>query len=153
MLEEYKLISLMLTTVEMEIVKSVVAALDPFKVATNFRCSRKCNLASAEDIVRFTASKLEENVDDLSSRLLESLIFRYNDRTNSTLVSQVKFFQNPDTSSSDLNYRMPGRSILVRNAKSLHQRFLIHEDPSSSSVDEPSSDQAPAGNIDIAAQL
>ena len=70
MLEEDNLISFMLTTEELEIVKSVVAALDPFKVATNFLCSRKFNLASAEDIVRFTASKLEGNVDDLCGRLL-----------------------------------------------------------------------------------
>ena len=48
---------------------------------------------------------------------------------------------------------MPGRSNLVRNAKTLHQRLFIYEDPSSSSVDEPSSDPAPAGKIDIAAQL
>ena len=121
MLEEYNLISLMLTTEELDIVKSVVAALDPFKVTTNFTCSRKCNLASAEDIVRFTASKLEGNVDDLSGRLLERLIFTYNDRKNTTLVSLIKFFHNPDTSSSDWNYRMPGRGTIVRNAKSLHQ--------------------------------
>ena len=68
-LEEDNLISFMLTTEELEIVKSVVAALDPFKVATNFLCSRKFNLVSAEDIVRFTASKLEDNVDELSGRL------------------------------------------------------------------------------------
>ena len=42
---------------------------------------------------------------------------------------------------------------IVRNAKSLHQRLFIHEDPFSSSVDEPSSDPAPAERIDIAAQL
>ena len=142
-----------LTTEELEMVKSVVAALDPFKVATNFLCSRKCNLASAEDIVRFTASKLEENVDDFSGRHLERLIFRYNYRKNTALVSLVKFFQNPNSSSSGFNYRMPGRSYLVRNAKSLHQRLFIHEDPSSSSVDGLSSDPAPAGKIDIAAQL
>ena len=117
MLEEYNLISLMLTTEELEIVKSVVAALDHFKVASNFLCFRKCNPASAEDIVRFTVSKLEENVDKLSDRLLERLIFRYNDRKNTTLVSLVKFFQIPDTSSSDLKIQNARKKYISQERK------------------------------------
>ena len=48
---------------------------------------------------------------------------------------------------------MPGRGTIVRNAINLHQRLFIHEDQSSSSVDNPSSDPAPADMINIAAQL
>ena len=79
------------------------------------------------------------------------LIFRYN--ATERMVSLVKFFKNPDISSLDWNYRMPGRGTIVRNAKSLHQRLFIGEDPSSSSFDNPSSDPAPADRINIAAQL
>ena len=48
---------------------------------------------------------------------------------------------------------MPGRGTIVKKAKSLHQRLFIREDPSSSSVDDPPSDPAPAVRINIAAQL
>ena len=65
-----------------------------------------------------------------------------------TLVSLVRFFQNPDTSSSDWNYRIPGRG--TKNVKILHQCLFIGQDPSSGSVDDPS-DLAPADMINIAA--
>ena len=78
---------------ELEIVKSVVAALDPFKVATNFFAQKSITYHQQRIFIRFTAIKLEENADDLSGRFLERLIFRYNSRENTPLVSLVKFFQ------------------------------------------------------------
>ena len=92
-------------------------------------------------IIRFTATKLEENVDDLSDRLLERLNVRYHDRKNTTLVSMVKFFHNPDTMSSDPLYRMPGRDTIVRNSKNLHQRLFIREDHTY--TEDPSSTSPP----------
>ena len=44
---------------------------------------------------------------------------------NTTMVSLVNLFLNPDTSSSDWNYRMPGRGTIVRNAKSLRVRIRV----------------------------
>ena len=66
-------------------------------------------------------------------------------------MSLVKFFQNPDTLSSDWYYWRPGRGPIVRNVKRLHQWLVIREQLSSSSVVDPSSDPAQADRVNIAA--
>ena len=103
--------------------RDIVAALEPFKVATEFLCKRKCNLVEAEDIIKFTAAKLRTIDSELSRNLLLSLETRYLKRRNSNVVSLAKFFVNPDSLSDTADtYKMPSKTTITKNAKALHQR-------------------------------
>ena len=57
-LDDLGLESLKLSSDEIQLVREIVAALEPFKVATEFLCKRKCNLVEAEKIIMFTAKEL-----------------------------------------------------------------------------------------------
>ena len=106
-------------------VKEIVAALEPFKVATEFLCKRKCNLVEAEKIIMFTAKELRKIDNELSRNLLLSLETRYLKRRNSNVVSLAKFFVNPDSLSDTADtYKMPSKTIITKNAKALHQHLF-----------------------------
>ena len=57
-LDDLGLEKLKLSSAEIQLVREIVAALEPFKVATEFLCKKKCNLVEAEKIIMFTAKEL-----------------------------------------------------------------------------------------------
>ena len=124
-LDDLGLEKLKLSSGEIQLLRDIVAALEPFKVATEFLCKRKCNLVEAEDIIQFTAAKLRTIDSELSRNLLLSLETRYLNRRNSNLVSLAKFFENPDRLSDTADtYKMPSKTTITKNAKALQQRIF-----------------------------
>ena len=124
-LDDLELQKLKLSSEEIQLLRDIVAALEPFKVATEFLCKRKCNLVESEDIIKFTAAKLRATESELSKNLLLSLETRYLKRRNNNLVSLAKFFENPDSlSNTEDPYKMPTKSTITKNAKALHQRLF-----------------------------
>ena len=118
-LDEFEMQKLKLSCEEIELSRDLVAALEPFKGATEFLFKRTCNLVEAEDIIKFTTNKLRANNSELSRKLLLSLETRYLKRRNNNLVSLVKFFENPDSlSNNDNEYKMPTKATITRYAKS-----------------------------------
>ena len=124
-LDDLGLEKLKLSSDEIQLVKDIVAALEPFKVSTEFLCKRKCNLVEAEKIIMFTANELRKIDSELSRNLLLSLETRYLKRRNSNIVSLAKFFVNPDslTDTAD-TYKMPSKTTITKNAKALHQHLF-----------------------------
>ncbi len=106
-------------------VRDIVAALEPFKVATELLCKRKCNLVEAEKIIMFTTKELRKIDSELSRNLLLSLETRYLKRRNSNVVSLAKFFVIPDSlTDTEDTYKMPSKTIITKNAKALHQHLF-----------------------------
>ena len=124
-LDDLGLEKLKLSSDEIQLVKGIVAALEPFKVSTEFLCKRKCNLVEAEKIIMFTANELRKIDSELSRNLLLSLENHYLKRRNSNIVSLAKFFVNPDslTDTAD-TYKMPSKTTITKNAKALHQHLF-----------------------------
>ena len=124
-LDDLGLEKLKLSSDEIQLVRDIVAALEPFKVATEFLCKRKCNLVEAEKIIMFTAKELRKIDSELSRNLLLSLETRYLKRRNSNVVSLAKFFVNPDSlTDTEDTYKMPSKTIITKNAKALHQHLF-----------------------------
>ena len=124
-LDDLGLEKLKLSSAEIQLVREIVAALEPFKVATEFLCKKKCNLVEAEKIIMFTAKELRKIDSELSRNLLLSLETRYLKRRNSNVVSLAKFFVNPDSLSDTADtYKMPSKTIITKNAKALHQHLF-----------------------------
>ena len=61
---------------------------------------------------------------ELSRNLLLSLKTQYLKGKNNILVSLAKFFENPDSLSTEDTYKMPSKTIITKNAKALHQRLF-----------------------------
>ena len=152
MLEEYNLTSLKLETHQLQRVKDIVVALEPFKVATTYLCDRKCDLSKAEEIIGFISGELQKNENELSTRLLDRLNARYQIRKNTSLVSMVKFIKNPDQQSTDPLYRMPGRTTIVRNLKSLHVR-LFDSETEETSIVTASEDREEVSDLSMTSRL
>ena len=159
-LDDLGLQKLKLSSEEIQLLRDIVAALEPFKVATEFLCKRKCNLVEAEDIIKFTASKLRATDSDLSRKLLLSLETRYLNRRNSNLVSLAKFFKNPDSlSNNEDTYKMPSKATITKNAKALHQRLFSDNTETSAltskaePVEEVTSEPSMAKMIPMVKQL
>ena len=135
-LDDLELQKLKLSSEEIQLLRDIVAALEPFNVATEFLCKRKCNLVEAEDIVKFTEAKLRATGNELSRNLLLSLETRYLKRRNNNLVSLAKFSENPDSlSNTEDTYKMPTKTTITKNAKALHQRlFSDYTETSASTV-------------------
>ena len=159
-LDDLGLQKLKLSSEEIQLLTDIVAALEPFKVATEFLCKRKCNLVEAEDIIKFTASKLRATDSDLSRKLLLSLETRYLNRRNSNLVSLAKFFKNPDSLSNyEDTYKMPSKATITKNAKALHQRLFSDNTETSAltskaePVEEVTSEPSMAKMIPMVKQL
>ena len=124
-LDDLGLEKLKLSSDEIQLVRDIVAALEPFKVATEFLCKRKCNLVEAEKIIMFTAKELRKIDSELSRNLLLSLETRYLKRRNSNVVALAKFFVNPDSlNDTEDTYKMPSKTIITKNAKALHQHLF-----------------------------
>ena len=123
-LDNLGLKKLKLSAEEIQLLRDIVAALEPFKVATEFLCKRKCNLVEAEGIIKFTAAQLCEIDSELTRNLLLSLETRYMKRRSNNVLSLAKFFENPDTLSTEDTYKMPSKTIITKNAKALHQRLF-----------------------------
>ena len=125
LLDDLGLEQLKLSSNEIQLLRDIVAALEPFKVATEFLCKRKCTLVEAEKIIIFTASELRKLGSELSKNLLHSLETRYLNRRNSNVVSLAKFFVNPDSLTDTENtYKMPSKAIITKNAKALNQHLF-----------------------------
>lgn len=124
-LDDLGLEKLKLSSAEIQLLREIVAALEPFKVATEFLCKRKCNLVEAEKIIMFTAKELRKIDSELTRNLLLSLETRYLKRRNSNIVSLAKFFVNPDSLSDTADtYKMPSKTTITKNAKALHQHLF-----------------------------
>ena len=54
-------------------------------------------------------------------------------RRNNNVLSLAKFFENPDTLSTEDTYKMPSKTIITKNAKALHQR-LFHNNTETSAL-------------------
>ena len=126
-LKDLELEKLQLSTKESGLIKDIIAAVEPFKVGTEYLCSRKCNLNEAEGTIKFIIGKLTMLDSQLGKELLDRLNVRYFKRRNYGIVSQVKFFENPQclgTHTDNYDFRMPSKATVIRKAKGIYERLF-----------------------------
>lgn len=135
------------------VAKNIVEALKPVLIAVEALSRHDTNLLSSEGILKFPFTTLQNNNTLLSSRLLDEIQISIKKRRNASLVSLLKFLNNPNLSNTTDDdegsfnnfFKMVTKKDLVKTAKSLMQRlYLYNEDITNIKIN---SDNLPGANI------
>ena len=122
-LEEFKLLKMIPTDKEMSLLKEAVKSLSLLKLASTYICKQETDLETAESAIRYIEKKLEDHDGPVATALLNSLQERYHRRKNGTLVSALKFLENPNPPKDTSSYQLPSRAATTRTLKELHCRL------------------------------
>ena len=107
----------------MTIIRELVSALKPIKVAVEALGRRDTNLIISEGILKFLYESLQENNSNISKEILESIKTRIKERRNTDLISLLRYFQNPIFFSEEQNVNFPISSKYI--IKRLAEEFFI----------------------------
>ena len=122
-LEEFKLSMMIPTDREMSLLKEAESSLSALKLASTYICNQETDLATAESAIQYIEKKLEDHDGPVATALLKSLQERYHRRKNGTVVSALKFLENPNSLKEASSYQLPSRATTTRTLKELHCRL------------------------------
>ena len=122
-LEEFNLSNMIPNDEEMSLLKVATNSLSLLKLASTYTFKQETDLASAEASIQYIKKKLEDHDGPVATALLNSLQERYHRRKNRTVVSALKFLENPNPPNDASSYQLPSKATITRNLKELHCRL------------------------------
>ena len=82
--------------VEEKVQRHAENSLSALKLASTYICNQETDLETAESAIRYIEKKLEDHDGPVATALLNSLQKRFHRRKNRTVVSALKFLENPN---------------------------------------------------------
>lgn len=108
---------------------AILDALKPVRIAIEALSRNDATLLTGEGVLKFLFDTLKNNNTDLSKKLLEQIRTKIEKRRNSSLVSLMKFLQNPTCIENYENgdeefFKISSKTDIVRTGKSIMVRLF-----------------------------
>jgi hypothetical protein len=130
--------SALLSNDEIKRIQALVSALEPVKVAAEMICRREATLITADKTFEFIIQQLEEQENQLAEDLKASLLRRIAQRRNHTLVTLLRFLDDPNTitpSISDGAFKVASKKDMITLANEQYNRLFSQRSESLNASD------------------
>lgn len=136
----------MLQIPDLKKIEELLQVLNPIKLAVEALSKNDANLLAAEGVIKFLFNALSNQNSGLSTEMLESLKHRISQRRNNSLISLMRFLQNPKCIQSnkveDSFFKMASKTEIIKKVKEVSIIVFNENQTTNESVDEISSDDS-----------